>query len=149
MKLSTIVIVVGALALVRVALPKFRNNITTRSGGANMRGQLQLLASVWDSLTKERKPLDSASIADAGFRAVTPGVYAESSAADAGVRIRLLQADGRGFAAVATHEMLAEDARCGIWIGLATPPVEGAAEAQPRCEKFYEPLLGRERLRRR
>lgn len=145
-RIPKVVGVIAVLALVRLALPRFRNDVTTRSAAAAMKSMLRNVVSLRDSLSAARQPLDSAAMVLAGYRAVAPGVYAQVGE-DVAVHLRILSSSEGAFAAEARSERLADDARCAVWLGSAAPPIAGAEEGAATCEKFYEPLLGRERLR--
>ncbi len=146
-RFQPILVTIIVLALVRVALPKFRNNITTASAGAVMRSELRNLLQRWDSLVQLHQSLDSAALVTAGYRATGPEEFTTAPGTPEGVRLHVLESSATAFAAETHHELLAADARCAIWAGAAPPPIAGAAEGAARCERFFEPLLGRERLR--
>ena len=114
-ELLIVVVIIGILAA--IAIPKFANT-KEKAYLASMKSDLRNLVTAQEAYFADNVTYAST---------VSNLSYNYS----AGVTVTISAATGQGWSATASHNSTTKT--CGIYVGIATPPITGQGEGEPKC----------------
>lgn len=117
-ELLIVVVIIGILAA--IAIPKFAST-KSKAYTATIKSDLKNFASAQEAYFYDNSAYYNGSVPD-------PSIPFEPSS---GVSINVTTADGSGWAATATHDLVVTT--CAIFVGTAAAPAPATVEGSPAC----------------